>query len=143
MTPIIRPVTFSDTAFAAILAEAEHAGGPFMLRVREEWIDGVQRFDGPGEFLLGVFLDHQLVGVGGVSRDPYDPEPGLGRVRHIYVLERLRRQGIGGLLMREIVAQARPYWSVLRLRTKDAGGFYEALGFLRSDGESETHRLTL
>jgi GNAT superfamily N-acetyltransferase len=143
MTPDIRPVVFSEAAFAPILAEAEHAGGAFMLRVREEWVSGVHCFDGPGEFLLGAFLDGELVGVGGVSRDPYDPRPGLGRIRHIYVSQRLRGTGVGRALIAAIVERARAHWQVLRLRTKEAGAFYERLGFRRHDGPNETHRLDL
>jgi GNAT superfamily N-acetyltransferase len=143
--PRIAPTVYSEAAFAPILAEAERAGGGFMLRVREEWLSGVQRFDRPGEFLLGCHVGDMLAGVGGVSHDPYDPLPGLGRVRHIYVLERLRRQGIGRALMEAIVARAANSFDVLRLRTRspEAAALYESLGFLPSSGEHETHRLTL
>jgi GNAT superfamily N-acetyltransferase len=140
---VFRPIGYSDKAFAEILAEAEQAGGAFMLRVREEWLSGVQRFDGAGEFLLGAFQDGRLVGVGGVSADPYDAQPGLGRVRHIYVLQRLRGTGIGRALMEEIVARARAHWGLLRLRTKEAGPFYEKLGFVVNPAANETHRLIL
>lgn len=145
MKPDIRPIVYREEVFAPILAEAEEAGGAFMLRVRDEWVSGVQRFDGPGEFLLGAFLHGELVGVGGVSRDPYEPDPALGRVRHVYVLERLRRQGIGRALMKALVARARPHWPVLRLRTRtsSAAALYESLGFAPSAQENETHRLRL
>jgi GNAT superfamily N-acetyltransferase len=141
----IQPIVYSDAAFAPILAEAERAGGAFMVRVREEWVGGVQRFDRPGEFLLGAFLERKLVGVGGLSRDPYAPQPGLGRVRHIYVLERLRGQGIGRALMEAIIDRARADFTLLRLRTRSdaASSLYESLGFVRSDAEGETHRLRL
>ncbi len=55
MTLRVEPIGYSEAAFTEILAEAERAGGGFMLRVRDEWLSGVQRFDGPGEFLLGAF----------------------------------------------------------------------------------------
>lgn len=141
----IRPVSYCEEAFAPILAEAEQAGGPFMLRVRDEWLSGVQRFDGPEEFLLGAWDGDLLVGVGGVSRDPYDPKPGLGRVRHIYVLRERRGQGIGRALLEALIAGARPNFTVLRLRTRNpaAAALYEALGFLTSASDDETHRLIL
>ena len=145
MTLDIRPIVYCDEAFAPILAEAEGAGGAFMLRVRDEWVSGEQRFDGPGEFLLGAFLGGRLVGVGGVSRDPYDPQPGLGRVRHVYVLQALRGQGIGRALMEAIVERARADFTLLRLRTRTrrASNLYESLGFVRSVIDGETHRLPL
>jgi len=139
----VRPITFSEADFEPILAEAEQAGGAFMLRVRDEWLSGVQRFDGPGEFLLGAFHGGGLVGVGGVSADPYDAQQGLGRVRHIYVLKRLRGTGIGRDLMDAIMLRSRPHWRVLRLRTKEAGPFYEKPGFVANLAENETHRLVL
>jgi GNAT superfamily N-acetyltransferase len=116
-----------------------------MLRARDEWVSGVQRFDGPGEFLLGAFSGDRLVAVGGVSRDPYRPELGLGRVRHVYVLQELRRHGVGRTLMEAIMDKARADFDVLRLRTRSAGAaaLYESLGFERRAGDDETHRLTL
>jgi len=145
VTAGIRPITYSDALFAPILAEAEHADGAFMLRVRDEWVSGVQRFEGPGEFLLGAFVGSELAGVGGVSRDPYDPRSGLGRVRHIYVLEERRREGIGRALVEAIIARARADWQVLRLRTRNpaAASLYEAAGFLPAAGDDETHLLRL
>jgi predicted acetyltransferase len=138
----IRPIAYSEAAFASILAEAEQAGGAFMLRVRDEWLSGVQRFEEPGAFLLGAFLGEELVGVGGVSPDPYDQQPGLGRVRHIYVLERLRGTGMGRSLMQAIVARARADWRVLRLRTRRPAHLREAR-FVANLAENETHRLVL
>lgn len=145
MTLRVKPIGYCDAAFAPILADAERAGGPFMLRVRDEWLSGVQRFDGPGEFLLGAFMGDRLVALGGVSRDPYHPEPGLGRVRHIYVLEDLRRQGIGRALMEAIVARARDHFDILRLRTRSAGAaaLYESIGFVAHRADDETHRIAL
>ena len=145
MTLRIEAIQYSEAAFASILAEAERADGAFMLRVRDEWVSGAQRFDRPGEFLLGVFDGERLVAVGGVSNDPYSAEPGLGRVRHVYVLEALRRQGIARMLMNEIIARARGHFTLLRLRTRSSGAaaLYENLGFVRVDRDDETHRLTL
>ncbi len=145
MTLRIKPIRYFEAAFAPILAEAERAKGAFMLRLRDEWLSGIQRFEGPGEFLLGIFDGERLVAVGGVSNDPYRSEPGLGRVRHVYVLEALRRQGIARMLMTEILECARGHFTVLRLRTRSAAAasLYESLGFVRVDGDDETHRLTL
>ena len=145
MNVTIRPLVYSHEAFAPILAEAEHAGGGFMLRVRDEWLSGFQRFDGPGELLLGAWDGDLLVGVGGVSRDPYDPQPALGRVRHIYVLRERRREAIARRILEALIAEARPHFAVLRLRTSNpaAAALYERLGFIPSSQGDETHRLTL
>lgn len=144
MSLAIRPLVYSEELFAPILAEAEQDGS-FMLRLRDEWVSGVQRFDGPGEFLLGAWDGEQLVGVGGVSRDPYDPRSGLGRVRHVYVLRERRGRGVGRVLMDALVTRARCDFECLRLRTRNpaAAALYESFGFQRSESQDETHRLEL
>jgi GNAT superfamily N-acetyltransferase len=137
----VRPIAYSEPLFAPLLADAEQGGGAFMLRLRDEWLSGAQRFDGAGEFLVGAFRGEELAGVGGVSRDPYDQTPGLGRVRHLYVLQRLRGMGVGGALVEAIVARARGHWQILRLRTSNpnAARLYERHGFQPLAGGEETH----
>ena len=139
----IRPIQFDPEAFAAILAEAPQADGAFMLRVRDEWLSGDVRFDGPGEILLGIHIGGSLAGVGGVTIDPYSPEPGLGRVRHLYVVKQCRGRGVGRLLMEAILAHARMHFRKLRPRTHNprAARLYERIGFTRVDAPEETHRL--
>jgi GNAT superfamily N-acetyltransferase len=70
----------------------------------------------------------------------------VGRVRHVYVSAASRNQGIGSLLVREVIGAARHSFDRLRLRTNDphAARFYEQLGFLRyEDDLSATHELDL
>lgn len=141
--PMIAPIAYSVTIFARLIAEAPGEGGPFLLRLRDEWTSGVLRFDGAGELLLGAFVDGVLVGVGGISNDPYAPAPGLGRIRHLYVLKDYRGQGIGSVLVDRLVEQGREHFSVLRLSTEapEAARLYESYGFLPSSAFKETHRL--
>ena len=145
MTVEIREVAYTPEAFAPLLDEAQAAGVAFLSRLRDEWLSGALRFERSGELLLGAFVDGQLVGIGGVSLDPYRPEPGLGRVRHLYVLRAFRRRGIAGRLMAEILARAPSTFTTLRLSTSsaEAAPLYESLGFQRSDRDRETHRLRL
>jgi GNAT superfamily N-acetyltransferase len=141
----IEPVEFADELFSEMLAEAAAPGGRFLLRMRDEWLGGTVRFEIDGEILLGAFVEDKLVGVGAISRDPYAPAPGLGRVRHVYVLEGFRRRGVGRALLNRLLAHGRDHFSVLRLstRTPEAAQLYESLGFRRSEGFKETHRLDL
>lgn len=145
MNPVIRRVEYSDKVFGPLVAEAAHEGGPFLLRLRDEWLSGVLRFDGPGELLLGAFLDDLLVGVGGVSRDPYAPAPGLGRIRHLYVLKDCRAHGLGRVLLGELLDHALKHFSLLRLSTQapEAARLYESCGFAPVKGHKQTHRLEL
>ena len=143
MTLALREIGFDEWLLAPILQEGSASDGPFLLRLRDEWISGACRYDREGEFLLGAFAGGVLAGIGGVSLDPYHPADGLGRVRHLYVLEEHRRRGIARALMTEILARARDRFAVLRLRTSrsEAARLYESFGFARTDAPGETHRL--
>jgi N-acetylglutamate synthase-like GNAT family acetyltransferase len=125
--------------------EAEAQGYRFLRRLIEEWNTAVNRFDQQGEVLFAARVQGQLVGVGGLNRDPYSRTRGVGRVRHLYVLEEFRHQGIGTHLLERIVAAARGAFNELHLRTDSsyAGAFYERFGFRRINYERATHALTL
>jgi ribosomal protein S18 acetylase RimI-like enzyme len=140
----IRPIRWSDPLFAELLAEASE-DGRFMYRLRDHWIDGSDRFDRPGELLLGAFIDGRLVGSAGISHDPYEPQEGLGRVRHVYVLTRCRGRGIAREMMRQLIEHARKHFDVVRLHTSNPAAvrLYESLGFTPASQGRETHRLTL
>lgn len=128
-----------------LIAEASALGFPMMERLRREWLDGTNRFDLPGETLLSAWFDGRLVGIGGLNRDPYADDPALGRVRHLYVLADFRERGVGRALVERIVAEARPHYIVLRLRTATQQGarFYEKLGFEAVREDAVTHILRL
>jgi GNAT superfamily N-acetyltransferase len=133
-------------ALEPLIAGSEGEGFRFLLRLRDEHLAGVARFDAPGEVLLGAWEGPVLVAVGGVSRDPYREEAGAGRLRHLYVRRAERRRGVGRRLVAALHARARRHFAVLRLRTDtpEAAAFYEALGYVREPpGGTATHRLDL
>lgn len=121
---------------ARLVEESERAGLRFVRRLIEEWASGANRFDRPGETLVAAWLDGGLVGVCGLNVDPYAAAPGVGRVRHLYVLAAHRRHGVGERLVAAIVAAARGPFHTLRLRTTNpaAARLYERLGF-RATGD--------
>ena len=141
----IRLVRYSNPTFAGLIEDADADGARFMARLRDHWIDGSERFDRPGEILLGAFVENELAGVGGISHEPYEPEDGLGRVRHVYVLTKYRRRGIARALVHDLIGHARKHFSLLRLHTPSpaAARLYEDLGFRPSGQGRETHRLEL
>ncbi len=141
----IRPIVYEAASFAPLLAEARAAGLSFMDRLRDEWLSGALCFDRPGELYLGAWEEDRLLGTGGLSLDPYEPLPGLARVRHVYVLAGARRRGIGSRLMANLLDHGGRHFSLVRLRTHnpDAARMYERLGFAPSDLPGETHRLSL
>jgi len=139
----ILPVPYDEALFAALTAEAEAEGYLFLRRHAQEWRDGILRFDRPGEIFLGALDAGGLVGVGGISLDPYGPAPGLGRLRHLYVSPGRRGRGIGEALVTRLLDHGRCRFARLRLSTRSAGAFYERLGFRASPGENQTHVIDL
>jgi GNAT superfamily N-acetyltransferase len=131
--------------FAPLVAESEREGFRFLARLVREFDDGGNRFAAPGEALLGCYRGAELVGVGGLNRDPYSPEPRVGRLRHLYVSPPFRRRRVGRTLVDALVAAARPHFGVLLLRTDTpaAARFYEALGFAPVALPYATHRMAL
>lgn len=143
MSIAIKPVAYEAELFRELLAEAERTDGRFLLRLRDEWLSGALRFEREGEILLGAFEQDRLVGLGGLSLDPYHPAPGLARLRHLYVLRASRGGGIGSALVALLVEHARPRFRAVRLSTEHAAGLYERFGFQPTGGPKETHRLIL
>lgn len=122
--------------------EARLSNHPFLDRLNADWRTGANRFDKPGECLLGLFDGGRLVAVGGLNRDPYDTSGRpVGRLRHVYVAQSHRRLGIGSQLVAELLARAQVF-ERMRLRTPgtpEAAAFYESLGFVRVDEPDATH----
>jgi GNAT superfamily N-acetyltransferase len=127
-----------------LIADSEAHGLRFVRRLADEWADGVNRFDRPGEALFFARDGSTAVGVGGLNVDPYANDTTVGRVRHLYVLSAYRRRGIGEHLVMTIIDAARGRFSTLRLRTSnpDAARLYERMGFARRLDDADcTHAL--
>lgn len=134
-------VTPESAGFDTLLEEAGQQGFQFLDRLYTDWLDGTNRFDRPGEALLGVYEDGVLVGIGGINRDPYAQSDDVGRLRHVYVLRRARRRGVASILVERLLAGAQDHFLVIRLRTDtaEAARFYSAIGFIPVAEESATH----
>jgi ribosomal protein S18 acetylase RimI-like enzyme len=145
---VVERVTLRDPdgVLSALVADGEQSGVRFVRRLVDDWASHANRFDRPGEALYAATLDGQLVGVCGLNVDPYTDEPGVGRVRHLYVLRAHRRLGIGQRLVEAVVDAARGRFERLRLSTQNpaAAGLYERLGFRATAGVAHcTHLLPL
>ena len=130
----------------ALVAESEAAGLALVRRLVADWASGANRFDRPREALFAAWWDGGVIGVCGLNLDPYAAVPGVGRVRHLYVLVAHRRLGVGRRLVEAVVAAARDGFATLRLRTgnPEAARLYEGLGFRRRlDVPECTHVLDL
>jgi len=125
-----------------ILAASQREGFRFVARLFEEWASGVNRFEKTGEAFFGVFVESNLVSIGGLNR----LTKGTGRLRRFYVLPSYRRQGWGRRLLRHILTHAAEHFSCVVLRTDTDSGdrFYRACGFARTaDSGDATHRIQL
>ena len=129
-----------------LLVDSEAAGSRIVRRLVDEWADGTNRFDRPGEALFAASVSGQLVGVCGLNVDPHAGNDRVGRVRHLYVLRPLRRLGVGRQLVARVIDSAGDRFDSLRLRTNNeaAARLYVAMGFRTSVGACEfTHVLDL
>lgn len=145
MRALIERVSGAPTdRLAALLAESEQQGFRFVRRLVQEWESGDNRFDRPGEALFVARVGVDVVGVCGLSVDPYTGDPKVGRVRHLYVLVPHRRSGVGEQLVADVLEAARGRFERLHLRTTNptAARLYERLGFRRTfDARDRTHVL--
>jgi GNAT superfamily N-acetyltransferase len=143
---IFRVTELSRDRFDVLLAESEASGYRFLRRLVDEWEQGTNRFSRPGEALFAAESGAEIVGVCGLNIDPYLGDPGVGRVRNVYVLETYRRRGIARRLVEQAIAAARGHFHRLRLRGEAAGParLYESLGFQPCAGiPNSTHILEL
>ena len=85
-------------------------------------------------------LKNTLVAIGGLNSDPYEQDPHIGRLRHVYVGHDYRRRGIARSLVHHILARNTQFGTI-RLRTpnSDASRFYESIGFAPIDSPTATH----
>jgi GNAT superfamily N-acetyltransferase len=115
-----------------LVTESLTEGFRFLERLVKEYQSGVNRFDKSGEVLLIATCQKITIGIGGLNHDPYTNSPRIGRLRHLYVALAWRRQGVGRLLVRQLVQMARPHYQLLTLRTDTpaAAQFYENLDFI-------------
>lgn len=137
--------TSLDEDFDELLTASLDEGHEFLKRFKENWESGENRFDRPGEMHVVAVEGSRPVGICGLNIDPYENDPALGRVRHLYVHPEFRGLTIGSILVNEIIEEAKEHFEVLRLRTHDEGAsqFYKKLGFDLNPRENETHRMIL
>jgi GNAT superfamily N-acetyltransferase len=147
--PEIRSSRWTDESLplglASLAKTAQDEGYFFLARLQDEWCSGAIRFAGSGECLFVAEIGDGLVGISGICRDPYQLDPNVGRLRHVYVDKPFRSRGIARGLVRACLACSGTKFRVIRLSTSAlnpmAGLLYEQLGFqpIAADGERVTH----
>ena len=66
----VQRITHLPRQILALEKEAVGEGFRFLTRLINEWHSGANRFDAPCECLMAVYLNQQLIGIGGLSVDP-------------------------------------------------------------------------
>lgn len=138
----------SRRALSRLLEASQAEGFAFMVRLADELERGC--YLKPGAALFAAWEAAHLLGVVGLTPDPYlrEPQsyqPNVGRVRHLYVAPYARRAGVGRALLAALTNEPRRHYQVLRLRTDNpaAATFYKALGFAETSEPDATHRRLL
>lgn len=145
MTLNITTITPVVDGFQPLKQASVEEGFNMLRRLEENWLNQHNRFDKPGEMLLGALINGKLVGVCGLNIDPFVQEQCAGRVRHLYVAAAYRSQAVGSLLLSEIIAHAAQNFDHLYTHAPQAAfRFYQRAGFVPTEGiERVTHCLRL
>ncbi len=149
MKIVVEKILLPVDGIDMLAKEAEAEGYHFIPQTLNEWESGANRFAQAGEALLGVYVrvgtKTELVGMGGLTIDPFAGDPVVGRLRRIYVRTKWRRQGIGETLVAELLRLAGRHFERVRLRAVNAGAaqLYERFGFVPIEDGEATHLFEL
>ncbi|EKN5129382.1 GNAT family N-acetyltransferase [Yersinia enterocolitica] len=131
--------------FVELRSQSMAEGFNMLRRLEENWLSGHNRFDRPGEKLIGAFADGLMVGACGLNIDPFTQTAGAGRLRHLYVDTEWRKNRVGSGLLSEILKDAGRWFDFINTNApSSAFTFYERAGFVAlSDVDKVTHQLCL
>lgn len=141
----IKEITPCYQGFAELKLLSITEGFNMLRRLEDNWRSGENRFDMPGEKLLGAYDKCTLVGVCGLNIDPFSTLVRTGRLRHLYVDLKYRRKHVGSFLLNEILSNTEIWFDCINTNAPStAFTFYERAGFEAvSDSVKVTHRLCL
>jgi GNAT superfamily N-acetyltransferase len=125
--------------FDQLLSEAAAEGLNNLSVLRDEWQDGTNRFERPGEILALATINGELAGIGGITQDFVEKD--WLRMRRFYVRQHYRRLGVGRKIALFVLAYARPFHRRIALYAggPEAEAFWPTLGFVPIDREHTTH----
>jgi len=127
--------------FAAMQAEAIAEGYRFLERLAADWAAGVTHFDRAGEALLAAYSARVLVGIAGLTIDPFLPD--ALRMRRCYVRAAYRRQGIGRMLATALLELPTSAGRLVTVNAaKGSTRYWESLGFAPDARAEHTHVLS-
>jgi len=138
-------VTPDSPGFAELRSQSTAEGFNMLRRLEDNWLSGQNRFDKPGEKLIGASVDGLIVGVCGLNIDPFTLKTGIGRLRHLYVDSGWRKRQVGSALLHEILKDSGHWFDFINTNAPpSAFTFYERAGFVAlTCAEKVTHHLCL
>jgi len=138
-------VTPDSPGFAELRSQSMAEGFNMLRRLEDNWLSGHNRFDKPGEKLIGASVDGLIVGICGLNIDPFTLKTGIGRLRHLYVDAGWRKKQVGSALLNEILKDSGHWFDFINTNAPpSAFTFYERAGFVALTGaEKVTHHLCL
>jgi GNAT superfamily N-acetyltransferase len=102
----------------SLVKQSKEDGFRFVERLINDYKIGSNTFNHFGEGLFGVFNEEGvIVAIGGLNKDPFSNEQYIGRLRRFYVDKEYRRNGVGSLLVKKIIEEAKRYYKILVLHT--------------------------
>ena len=123
--------------------EASTEGHDFVQKTIDEWNNKQNNFSQEGEIFFGAFDAGDCIGIGGLNIDPYTVDRKIGRVRHLYISQVHRENGVGKMILRKIMNSSKGTFDLLRLYTDNpiASIFYENNGFTKSLTKNVSHQI--
>ncbi|WP_404407121.1 GNAT family N-acetyltransferase [Jeotgalibacillus malaysiensis] len=113
--------------------ESVSDGFRFLSRLENDYKDGTNRFLLEGEGLWYVMDPfNEVIAIGGLNSQGFlCGDSHIGRLRRFYVKRAERRNGIGTMLLHQIIVAAADSFDLIVLftDTKEAAQFYERHGF--------------
>ena len=91
--------------FEELAADALADGHRILEVLRADWDSGALRFERPGEALFAAFAGSALLGICGLTPDPYLKGEQAGRLRRLYVRRAARGHGAGRALLDAVAAR--------------------------------------
>lgn len=120
----------------SLVKQSKEDGFRFVDRLVNDYKNGINTFSHFGEGLFGVFNESGvLIAIGGLNIDPFSNEHFIGRLRRFYVSKEYRRNGVGSLLVKRIIDEAKKIYKILVLQTdtEQADKFYTSIGFSKGN----------
>lgn len=145
MTYEVKAITdLSNVSIDHLVEQSETEGYRFLSRLVEHFNNGKQQFTEPGEALLGVWKNDELVAIGGVEQNPYTEDTHTARLKRFYVEPDERRHGVGSMLLEACLNKAKENFTKVTCRTDSAkaDAFYRHNGFsVTTDSPETTHQI--